>query len=722
VSALASFVTGRRTKWVVIAFWIVAVFALSPLGGKLADATRDETASFLPAGAESTRVQELLKDRFPGGETTIGLIVYKREGGLTEADRAKIARDAQQVDDAIPVTQPAQVPFSADAPPGLVSENGDAAYTVVTVPLNFDRVADWGKETRDLVGDGGGGLQVYVTGDLGLWADFEEVFGEVDTRLLLATVVLVLLLLGAIYRAPLIAIIPIVVVGLAYQVATAFIYLYADAGNTVNSNSTGILVVLMFGVGTDYCLLLVSRYREELHRVEDKHAAMARALRRAGPALLASGCTVIAAMLVLLLADTGSTKSLGPVSAIGVASVLLAGLTLLPALLTAAGRKGFWPRSSTVAYQPDVDLAQRQGIWRRFGDRVLQRPGLALAATTALFALFTLGLLAYKEDYSIGGFFKKSVESVEGFDVLAESFPQGALAPTSVLVLRDDGEARVSDADLAAVRRRLEGIDGVASVSEPQRSEDGEIGRIEVTFGDDPYSEAALARVDTLRDRVRDLPGGATALVGAGSAVQQDFNDAAARDLRVIVPVALLVITIILGILLQAIVAPLVLIATVMASFFGTLGLSIFFFIEVQGSAGVDASLPTFAFIFLVALGVDYTIFLMSRVREEARTHGTREGVLRALAATGPVITSAGVILAGTFAVLMTLPVTFAFNIGFMVAVGILLDTFIVRTIMVPAAVELLGDRVWWPSTARGGGHALREHAEPEPGAVTEPA
>jgi putative drug exporter of the RND superfamily len=720
VSALASFVSGRRTKWVVIALWIVGVIALSPLAAKLGDATRDETASFLPEDAQSTEVQKLLKDRFPGGETTIGLIVYKRDGGLTEADRARIARDARRVDDAIPVTQPAQVPFSPGAPPGLVSENGEAAYTVVTVPLDFDRVADWGKETRDLVGDGGGGREVYVTGDLGLWADFEEVFGELDTRLLLATVVLVLVLLGAIYRAPLIAIIPIVVVGLAYQVATGFIYLYADAGNNVNSNSTGILIVLMFGVGTDYCLLLVSRYREELHRVEDKHAAMARALRRAGPALLASGCTVIAAMLVLLLADTGSVKSLGPVSAIGVAGVLLAGLTLLPALLTAAGRRGFWPRSSTVACKPDVDLAQRQGLWRRFGDRVLRRPGLALAATTALFALFTLGLFAYKEDYSIGGFFKKSVESVDGFDVLGESFPQGALAPTSVLVERDGG--RATDADLAAARDRLEGIDGVGAVSEPQRSEDGAIGKIDVTFNDDPYSEAALARVATLRDRLRELPGGATALVGAGSAVQEDFNVAAARDLRVIVPVALLVITIILGILLQAIVAPLVLIATVMASFFGTLGLSIFFFIEVQGTAGVDASLPIFAFIFLVALGVDYTIFLMSRVREEARTHGTREGVLRALSATGPVITSAGVILAGTFAVLMTLPVTFAFNIGFMVAVGILLDTFIVRTIMVPAAVELLGDRVWWPSTARGGGHALREHAEADQEAVAEPA
>jgi putative drug exporter of the RND superfamily len=714
MSALASFVTGRRTKWLVIVFWLVGVFALSPLGAKVADVTSDETASFLPAEAESTRVQELLKERFPGGETTVGLIVYKREGGLTPADRGKIRRDAARVQGDIPTRGPAQVPFTPRAPPDLVSENGDAAYTVLTIPLDFDKVADWGKETREIVGDGRGGLEVYVTGDLGLWADFEEVFGELDTKLLGATVLLVLLLLGAIYRAPLIAIIPILVVALAYQVASGFIYLYADAGNTVTSNATSILIVLMFGVGTDYCLLLVSRYREELHRVEDKHEAMARALRRAGPALLASGTTVIAAMLTLLLADTGSTNSLGPVSAIGVAAVLLAGVTLLPALLTIAGRRGFWPRRSAVEYRPDVDVVERPGLWRRIGDRVLRRPGLALAATVALFGLFTLGLLSYKEDYSIGGFFKKSVESVEGFDVLGESFPQGALGPTSILVQREGGT--VTPADIAAVRQRLEGVDGVAAVSPPQPSQDGALAKIDVTFQDDPYSEAALARVDELRDRVGDLPGGATALVGAGSAVQQDFNDAAARDLRVIVPVALVLIAIILGLLLQAVVAPLVLIATVVASFFGTLGLSVFFFIEVQGTDGVDASLPMFAFIFLVALGVDYTIFLMSRVREEARTHGTREGVLRALSATGPVITSAGVILAGTFAVLMTLPVTFAFNIGFMVAVGILLDTFVVRTIMVPAAVELLGDRIWWPSTATGGGHALREHADAEDG------
>nr|MDQ5807309.1 MMPL family transporter [Actinomycetota bacterium] len=271
------------------------------------------------------------------------------------------------------------------------------------------------------------------------------------------------------------------------------------------------------------------------------------------------------------------------------------------------------------------------------------------------------------------------------------------------------------EADVAEVRSRLERIPGVASVTpEAMRSTDGRLARVDFSFDDDPYSDAALGRVDDIRAALDDLGPGVSALVGAGSAVQADFNAASERDLRVIVPVALLVIMVILGILLRAIVAPIVLILTVMASFVGTLGLSIFFFLEVVGDPGVDASLPTFAFIFLVALGIDYTIFLMSRVREEARVHGTREGTLRALAATGPVITSAGIILAGTFSVLMSLPVTFAFNIGFMVAVGILLDTFVVRTVMVPAAVELLGDRVWWPSTAKGGGGALRESAEPE--------
>ncbi|CAA9508702.1 MAG: transporter, MMPL family [uncultured Solirubrobacteraceae bacterium] len=715
MASLARFVTGRRTKWYVVLIWLVLLVVAGPIGAKLADVTSDSTTSFLPGSAESTEVQRLLDKRFASGETATGLILYQRDGGLTDADKQKIAADAAKVKDEIPVIGDPVVPFAAGAPAELVSEKGDTAYTAVTIPLQFEDIGGWGKDAREAIGSGErpGGLSVYVTGVLGLNADFEEVFADFDFKLLAATVILVLVLLLLIYRSLIIAVIPLVVVLGASFVANALIYGYAKVAGDISSSGTQILLVLMFGVGTDYCLLLVSRYREELHAVQDKHLAMERAVRRAGPALIASGCTVMAAMLVLLLADAGSTNAMGVTSAIGVGTVLLAGLTLLPALLTIFGRNGFWPRRSTVAYAPGLELVARQGVWRKVGDRVLKRPALALTATLVMFGAFALGLTSYKEDYSISGFFNDPVESVDGFAVLGESFPSGALSPTAILIKRDGAE--VTDADVEAVRERVTSLGGVASVSPAvQRSRDGQVGRLDVTFEDDPSTDAAIARVEPLRERLDDLGPGGEALVGAGSAVTADINAANERDLRIIVPVALLVIAIILAILLQALVAPLVLIASVVISFLGTLGLSIFFFIEVQGNAGVDASLPTYAFIFLVALGIDYTIFLMSRVREEARVHGTREGTLRALAATGPVITSAGIVLAGTFSVLMTLPVTFAFNIGFMVAVGILLDTFVVRTVMVPAAVELLGDRVWWPSTAKGGTRAIGESVDDE--------
>lgn len=715
--ALAKIVSGRRTKWLVPLVWLVLVVVMLPLGSKLTDETNDETSSFLPRSAESTEVTNLLNDRFASGQTVNGLIVYRHPGGLTAQDQRKIVTDARRLQQQLPLIGKPHVPFEHGRPkPGLVSQRGDLAYTVVTLKDDYKKLGDWGKEIRDITGKGAGGLRVYVTGDAGFAADFDEVFGSLDVTLLLATVLLVLVLLGAIYRSPLIAIMPILVVFAAYSLAQGLVYLYAKSGATVSSNSTQILVVLMFGLGTDYCLLLLSRYREELRRHEDKHDAMGRAIRRAGPAIFASGLTVALSMLVLLIADTRSISSLGPVAAIGVGCVLLAGLTLLPAMLTIGGRTGFWPRRRTVECDPRADVEVHRGVWRRLGDRVMQRPAAALAVTVALFGAGALGLLAYKEDYSTTNVFKKRVESVDGIRALEQAFPAGTTNPTTVLIERSDGPARASD--VAAVRRRLETAPGVASVSGvTDRSTDGRIARLDIIFKGDPFTDKSLNRVPNLRARLENLPPGVHALLGSGTAVQYDFNKATANDTKRIVPLALLVIGLILGILLQSILAPLVIIGTVLASFFGTLGLSLVFFRYVVGDAGVDASLPIFAFIFLVALGVDYTIFLMSRVREEARRHGTREGALRALAATGPVITSAGIILAGTFSVLMTLPVTFAFNIGFMVAVGILLDTFIVRTIMLPAAVEIIGDRIWWPSSPSGGSAVLGEQA-PE----TEPA
>jgi putative drug exporter of the RND superfamily len=717
---LASIVTGRRSKWLVLAVWVVAFAALMPLGSKLSDETKDETSSFLPQSSESKDVAHILNRDFSAGETSVGLIVYQRKGGITAADKRVIARQADEIEAAgkkIPLTQPPAVPFAPGSPSNLVAPNGDVAYTVLTVPTNYDKAADWGNAVKDITGDEAAGMRVFLTGDLGFITDSEEVFKDLDAKLLIATVLLVLVLLGAIYRAVLVALTPLIVVFFAYTVATAFVYLYAKSGATVSSNGTTIIVVLMFGVGTDYSLLLVSRYREELRRIEDKHDAMGRALRRTGPTIFASGLTVTLAMLCLTLADTGFTKALGPIFAIGVASAMVAGLTLLPALLTIFGRTGFWPRRAPVEYDPEHAEIARQGVWRRFGDKVLERPLPALVVTVVAFAAGAVGLLAYKVDYSTTNSFKESVPTVEGFEILSESFPAGTLSPTTVLVERTDGN--VTNADVGRALLAVRAVNGVARATPTgQKSDDGRYATIEVILEGDPYVQSTFDAVPDIRDSVEHLGPGLRALVGGGSAIQYDFDKAIKADLRIIVPVALLVIGVILALLLWSLVAPLVLIASVILSFLCTMGISMLFIRYVVGDPGIDASLPTFAFIFLVALGIDYTIFLMARVREEARQHGTREGMLRALTATGPVITSAGIILAGTFSVLMTLPVTYPFDLGFMVALGILLDTFIVRTIMVPAAVELIGDKIWWPSTADRGG-ALREKSRAEVGAET---
>jgi RND superfamily putative drug exporter len=719
---VASIVAGRRSKWAVLVVWLVAVFAVFPLGSKLTDETTDSTESFLPASAESTEVVKRLEHDFPQGETDTGIVVYKNADGLTPANQQKILADAKAIQaagpDKIHLVQPPVTPFTGGQSQALISKDGTVATMVLTTPTNFDEEGDWGKNVRDITDEGTGDMQVYVTGNLGFSADAKDVFSNIDTKLLVATVVLVLVLLGAIYRSVMVAITPLLVVFFAYTVAQALIYAYAKSGATVSTNATSILIVLMFGVGTDYSLLLVSRYREELRRIEDKHEAMQRAVRRTGPAILASGLTVALAMLVLALADNKGTSALGPVFAIGVACALTAGLTLLPTLLTIFGRRGFWPRRGVVAFDPEHASQEHQGPWRRFGDWVLQRPGPALLVTGVLFVGGAFGLLAYKVDYSSTSFFKHSVESVEGFDVLRSAFPAGTLSPTTIIVESDNGH--VTPTQIAETQRRLRTVSGVAGVSGPlQASRNGQMVRLALILKGDPNNKSSLDIVPRMRDAVDDLPAGTTALVGGSSAINYDIDNANQHDLELIAPLALIVMAVILAILLQALVAPLLLLASVVLSFACTLGVSILFIRFVVGDAGFDSSIPIFAFIFLVALGIDYTIFLMARVREEARTHGTREGMLRALAATGPVITSAGIILAGTFSVLMTLPVSFTFDLGFMVALGILLDTFIVRTIMVPAAVELLGDRVWWPSTARAGGRLREETGEQ---ALAEPA
>ena len=728
---LARISTGRRSKWVVIAAWIATVVVMAPLGAKLPEVSNFQvaTADELPEDSESRRVTEALRTRFQTGELFPVALAYRREGGLTQADRERIAADARAA---------AEVHSAAPPGPPQFSRNGEVAFTVVplTEPQTEERTEAL-EELRELVEEEEGGLSTRVTGAPALQSDVTTAIESADVALLAATAALVLFLLLLIYRAPAIAVIPLAVVGVAFASAQGLLYLFAELfGETLETSSLTILAVLMFGAGTDYCLLLVARYTSELRRREAEPEAMSVAAPAAGPAIVASGLTVAGAMLTLVVADTQSYDVAGPVYAIGIAVVLLASLTLLPAVLTVIGRKGFWPVRSGVAFDErtaDWDRAdsgvlpalgasgsepaltasgimraltpeeiekgpRREGPLKRLSGQLLSRPPLAVALCGGLLALMALGLTTYAEDVSQSDDFRKDTAATDGFELLRTGFPEGALVPTTVLVQRQEGPVRPRD--VRAVRDRISDIDGVARIVGPTNSSrDGRAVTLSATFADDPYGEAALERVE----RMREVAGasGVSVLIGEGTAARLDYGDAARRDALVVIPLALVVISVALVILLRAVVAPAYLLATVVLSFLGTFGLSLVVFDVVFGVGTLDPVVPILAFLFLVALGVDYNMFLMSRVREEALDHGTAQGVLRGLAATGPVITGAGLILAGTFAVLMTIPVNFMLQIGFLVAVGVLIDTFLVRTIMVPAIALVVGDRGWWPSGLR---------------------
>jgi RND superfamily putative drug exporter len=505
----------------------------------------------------------------------------------------------------------------------------------------------------------------------------------------------VLLLLLLIYRSPILAFVPLIVVFISYSIATGSLDLFVKVGLPVSSNATSLLLVLMFGVGTDYCLLLVSRYRRELHRHENASEALSSALPKAAPAIVASGLTVMAAILAILASSLTLNRAFAPANAIGIAIVLIACLTLLPAVLSILGRRAFWPRGHAVAYSPSL-VEEDEGIWSRVGRRVLTHPGRALAAAAILLGGLSLGLLTYHTEADVLAQFRADTDGTRGVDALESAFPPGALAPVTLLI--DRGSGRVTDADVAAVKQRALAVDGVAAVSGVvRRSEDGSLATMNLVFSGEPYSNAALERVRDVRRQVKSTQSGTRVIVGGGAADRLDFREAAKHDFAVVAPIALLVIFLTLVVLLRAVVAPLYLLGTVLLSFTATLGLSLLIFKYVLDKDSFDPELPLVAFIFLVALGSDYNIFLMHRVREEAHGRSTREGVGRALAATGSVITSAGIVLAGTFAVLTVVPFYFLLELGIIVALGILIDTFIVRTIMVPSIVALVGERSWWP-------------------------
>ena len=691
---IAEIPAGRWTKWVVVGFWLVVLVVAFPLSGKLTGAEKNDAKAWLPANAESTKVLDV-QSQIQSPNILPGVIVYERASGLTAADRAKAASDAKRFAGVHGV-----VPGRIVGP--IQSADGKAIQTILQVNLGkegWDNATKTADPIRTIIHSNANGLTAHITGPLGNAADNSKVFEGIDSTLLFSALAVVIVILLITYRSPLLWLLPVISSGVALIIAQAVVYLLAaHAGLTVNAQSAGILLVLVFGVSTDYALLIVARYREELRRHERRQPAMVEALRRAGPAILASAATVILALLTLFVAELQSTKDLGPVLAIGVAVGLLVMITLLPALLVICPRAIFWP------YRPGYGSAEptARGVWARVGWSIAQRPRTIWITTAVVLGVLALGTTGLKaHGLTNAESFRGHPDSVIGEDVLARHFPAGVGQPVIVIG---------NQSAVAPLRTAFASTPGIASVTPPAVRAGHAY--LEGTLTSPPDSQAAYATIDRVRSAVHAVSG-ADAQVGGTSAINLDVARASAHDRDLIIPLILVVVLIILGLLLRAIVAPLVLTATVVLSFAAALGVSAFFFNHVFGFGGADTTFPLFVFVFLVALGIDYNIFLMTRVREEAKRRDARRGALVGLAATGGVITSAGLVLAGTFAALATIPATFLTELGFAVAFGIVLDTIIVRAVLVTALNLDIGRWMWWPSK-------LAHNPDPAPAELSE--
>ncbi|MFN0282360.1 MAG: MMPL family transporter [Kineosporiaceae bacterium] len=715
--------TRRRLRWLLPAVLFVAWLAVGgvagPYSGRLAEVQKNDASSFLPADAESTEVSEL-QAKFADTQAFPAFVLIESDEALTPGQLTAFRAFAERVPSVeVPVEGAAAAKVGDFLVPGPVvvvpSQDGKAALALV----NFD-IADIGitladgespiqrsvQELRALEPDlEDAATRVYVAGPGGQLADLVEAFGGIDGVLLLVALVTVLVILLVVYRSPVVPFLVIFSAVFALSLASVVVYFLAKNDViTLDGQGQGILSILVVGAATDYALLLVARYKEELRRHDDRFDAMRLAWRRTVEPVAASGGTVILGLLCLLLSDLGPTRGLGPVGAIGIAAAMLSALTFLPAALvlpgrTSSGEHGRWIFWPGIPHVGSVG-SQTQGIWARVARLVGAHPRRVWVAT----ALALLALAAWLPTLEAEGtkqsdVFLTTVESVTGDEELTQHFPAGSGSPTIVVAPGGKlaelvGAIRATDG-VASVVPTLAVPPGVAPAAEAVPKVVDGLVQLEVTLSDPADSPAADRTVRALRSSLDAVS--SEALVGGVTAQNVDVRDISAADRDRIIPVILLVILVVLALLLRALVAPVILIIANVLSFAATLGASALVFNHVFDFPGSDPSVPLYGFVFLVALGIDYSIFLMTRVREESIRQGTRPGILTGLAVTGGVITSAGIVLASTFAALGVLPILFLAQIAFIVAFGVLLDTLVVRSLLVPALSYDIGRRVWWP-------------------------
>ena len=701
-------IKGRKPLWIAIIIviaWMGIAGAAGPVFGKLSSVQKNDNSDFLPKNAESSKFNEAYEQFNPNTDRAIpALVLY-----IGEVDATKVAA-ANEFLQTIP-SKPVEEgqgkligEFLVPGTPLVAFPSQDGKAILGSIAFDSAKIADQiGKEPAlPLVIDSirnysdefakSGALESHVTGFAAIFADLFKAFGGIDSTLLLWTLAIVALILIVVYRSPILWFFPLLCAVFAEALAGAVIYVLAkNEILTLDGQSQGILSVLVIGAATDYALLLIARYREELHRYDSKYDAMRTALRGVVEPIIASGSTVTIGLLVLILSQLNNNRSLGPVGAIGIVSAMFTMLTLLPAILVIFGRWIFWPR---IPRHDDHD-EKLTGIWAKVAASTAAKPKQYMIATGALLVIMAGFATTLKADgiSTLEGFTNKP-KSLVGQELLLEHFPGGQSQPTQILVSVDK-----ADSALVAVKN-VKDVAEATLVSAPDNPAvpkivDGKV-VIDATLSVPADSGEARELVPLIREAVKAVD--SEALVGGISATFYDVDVAARHDRNLIIPIVLIIIAIILALLLRSILAAVLLLFTVVLSFIATLGASALVFNHVFNFPGADTSFPLFTFVFLVALGIDYNIFLMTRVREEALKIGTRAGTIKGVTVTGGVITSAGVVLAATFTVLGVLPLVALAQIAFAVAFGVLLDTLVVRSLLVPAIVHYLGNRIWWPA------------------------
>ena len=675
---LTTFITAKKTSWIVLVTALLAAGAIFAMGSGADGETSPGVG--LPDSAESAQVA-LLQEDLPGADSTSALIVFSRDGAkLTDADIAAVTERTAELTD---------LSLDGFVPPPTVSDAGEAALVVVPLEdiADVSAQADRAAELREIANaDLPTGLDALLTGPEGFAVDVAAVFKGADFTLLLTTVIVVAVLLLITYRSPWLWLVPLTVVGLADGLASIVATRIAGlVGITLDASVTGILSVLVFGAGTNYALLLIARYRDELRLVEDRREAMAKALRGAGPAIIASGSTVVLSLLTLVFAQLTGNQALGIACATGVVIAMLFALLVLPAALVLFGRRLFWP------YVPRFgsEGATERGVWFRLGTLVSRKPIAVAIVGALLLGGLALGVPQIRIGLAQTQKFTSVPEAVVGQQVIADAFSAGSGSPAIVIANADYAD------DVVTAAESLSDVDS-ATLGESN----GDITQISVVLDAAAETPEAYAAVESLRAELASIDG-ADALVGGLDAQTLDVNNAQTADQNLVIPLILGLVFLVLVLLLRALVAPVLLLLTVVASFFASLGASWLLFQSLFDFPAIDTNVVLFSFLFLVALGVDYNIFLVTRAREEAVEHGTRQGMIRALASTGGVITSAGILLAAVFAVLGVLPLITLTQIGIIVCIGVLLDTLLVRTVIVPALAFIAGEKFWWPSRVR---------------------